>query len=79
MRIFIILALLGILWQHPMEAQSMTNKLFESYEQFKEPSIKNRRFKHTEIQGLIDRLLEAADIIDEEFLAAKREKKEQSY
>lgn len=31
------------------------------------------------VQGLIDQLLEAADIIDEEFMAAKREKKEQTY
>ena len=31
------------------------------------------------VQGLIDRLLEAADTIDEEYLAAKREKKDQTY
>ena len=31
------------------------------------------------VQGLIDQLLEAADIIDEDFMAAKREAKEQTH
>lgn len=40
----------------PVEGQLLHEKLAEKYEDYREPIITNRRFKHKDIQGLIDQL-----------------------
>lgn len=40
----------------PLEGQTFHETLAEKYNEYREPTITNRRFKHKEIQGLIDQL-----------------------
>ena len=51
--LLLLLPLMGI-----AQKQTLDKQLFEAYEDFQEESIDNRRFKHQDIQPLIDSLKE---------------------
>ncbi|MGX1930262.1 M14 family zinc carboxypeptidase [Flagellimonas sp. 2504JD4-2] len=51
-KFFLLIGCLGFL-AYPQE--TITSKLYETYEEFKEPSLQKRRIKHHQIQPLIQR------------------------
>ena len=38
--------------------QDITSELYDSYEQYKEPSLTKRRIKHKQVQSLIQRFVD---------------------
>ena len=56
MRYLILAFLMLVSIQFQLNGQAMTSQLYETYEQFKEPSLKKRRIKHRDIQPLIQEI-----------------------
>ena len=50
------LLFIAILFPIILVGQSVSSQLFQTYEKYKEPTIKNRRFKHKDIIPLIQKL-----------------------
>ncbi|MGY8915885.1 MAG: peptidase M14, partial [Flavobacteriales bacterium] len=56
MKLVIFLCLFLIAADSSAQENDITAALYDSYDQFKEPSLEKRRIKHKELQPLINRL-----------------------